>query len=95
MASDFTLYFKDDCGVRNAAGLHEALRAATERGQSAEIDCSGVSQADASFVQLLASGQTTFASRGLGFRIVAPADSVREALVRAGFRLDPGAGRIF
>jgi hypothetical protein len=94
MDSDFTLYFSKDCSLKSARRLHRMLLDAVERGGPAAIDCSGVSEADVSFVQLLISAQATFRGRGLAFRIVAAGDVLCAALARAGYHLDPAVGRI-
>jgi anti-anti-sigma regulatory factor len=94
MSSDAVLEFKDDCTIKTALDLHQMLRAPLANGCPVTIDCSGVEQADVSFIQLLISGQKTFRSRGLDFRIGDASDALNAAPARSGLHIDPATGQI-
>lgn len=75
--------------LRRADELHASLGAALEPGTPVEIDCSGATEADASFIQMLIAARRTARARAVPFALSAPAGgAVLEALVRGGF-FDP------
>ncbi len=94
MPSSHIVSLCGDCCVARAQFVHHILRSAAESSLPTVVDCSGVEQADASFIQLLISGQKTFRIRGLNFRIVDAADALHAALARAGLHIDPATGQI-
>lgn len=94
MPSDAILKFKGNCRIERAHDLHQMLHGPLLSCLPATIDCSGIEQADASFFQLLISGQKAFRSRGLDFRIVDAADALHAVLARAGLHIDPATGQI-
>lgn len=94
MSSKSIVILKEDCSIKNARRIVVTIREVFDRGEHAAVDCSGVEQADISFIQLLVASQKTFHSRGLRFEIVNPADPLLAAMARAGFQLDLAAGHI-
>jgi phospholipid transport system transporter-binding protein len=73
-----------DSTLRNAKATAAALTTLLESSAGLEIDCSGVEQADITFVQTLLAAQRSCAARDLPFALGGLSDVVASAFQRAG-----------
>lgn len=81
-----SLIFDGPLTVRNIVVLQERLLEALQTGLRTEIDCSGATEADLSFLQLLIAARLSAASQGSALVCRAPASGpLRDVLVRSGF----------
>ena len=72
--------------MRTAEALQATLRDAVQRHDHIEIDCSGVSEADLTLIQLLLAARRSAERDGKRLVLSAPAaGALREALETAGF----------
>ncbi|BBU64277.1 hypothetical protein MSC49_42120 (plasmid) [Methylosinus sp. C49] len=72
--------------ISESTGIREAMLAAIDRCDDVVIDCSGASEIDLTFIQLLIASRRTAMERGRSVRISAAMDSlVAETSRRAGF----------
>jgi anti-anti-sigma regulatory factor len=80
-------------GARTIATSEETLlrlREANERGLPVEIDCSGLTAVDLSFVQLLIAGQRSLSAAGHNLTVRARASGPLESGLKAGgFHANP------
>lgn len=72
-----------DCTLRHAKATAASLGGLLEAGSGVEIDCSGVEQADITFVQTLIAAHRSCAARDLPFALTL-SDVVASAFQRAG-----------
>lgn len=73
-----------DCTLRHAKATAASLSGLLETGSGIEIDCSGVEQADITFVQTLMAASRSCAARNLPFALTSMSDVVASAFHRAG-----------
>jgi anti-anti-sigma regulatory factor len=75
-----------ECTIRHAAEFHSALIGLIPRHLGVELDCTGVTEADLAFLQLLAAAGKTVAASGRRLVVTVPVDGVvARAASRAGF----------
>lgn len=73
-----------DCTLRHATATAASLVGFLEAGSGLSVDCSGVEQADITFVQTLVAAQRSCAARDLPFALTSMSDVVASAFQRAG-----------
>ena len=73
-----------DCTLRHAKSFAASLVGFLEAGSGLDVDCSGVEQADITFVQTLVAAQRSCAARDLPFALTSMSDVVASAFHRAG-----------
>ncbi len=73
-----------DCTLRHAKATAASLAGPLENGLGIEIDCSGVEQADITFVQTLMAASRSYAARDLPVTLTRMSDVVASAFHRAG-----------
>lgn len=87
------LVFSGTQTVRNTDEAVEKLKELVQRGGPVVIDCSGVEEADISFVQLLLSARRTATELGRSMHLTAPAGGALLAcLLSAGLLAEQRAG---
>ena len=80
------LIFDGPLTVRNIVTLQERLLEALQTGLPTEIDCSGATEVDLSFLQLLIAARRSAAGQGSALTCRGPASGpLRDVLVRSGF----------
>jgi phospholipid transport system transporter-binding protein len=73
-----------DCTLRHAKATAGALAQMLESRAGLDVDCSGVEQADITFVQTLIAAQRSCAASGVPFSLSGMSDVVASAFQRAG-----------
>lgn len=73
-----------DSTLRHAKATAGALARMLESGSGLQVDCSGVEQADITFVQTLIAAQSSCAARGVPFVLGGMSDVAASAFQRAG-----------
>ena len=74
-----------DCSIAAIRNVHQLVRDAFRREDRLEIDCSGVSKADVTSIQLLLSTTKTGQAEGRTVVLTALSQALRNTLRRAGF----------
>lgn len=87
--SDRAIELSGSLGIRDAGATLEKLKAALATATSLTIDCSALTGADLSTVQLLAAAKRTAAAEGKTLRLMAPAGGVLNTLLQQSGILDP------
>ncbi len=73
-------------GLRDAESVKQRLADGLGVGTSVHVDCSGLTEVDASIIQLMIAAQKSFTARGLDYTVSMPTDGVlAQALRRGGF----------
>ncbi len=75
--------------IRDAGATLERLKAALAGAASLTIDCTGLTGADLSIVQLLAAARASAAAEGKSLRLVAPAGGTLHTLLQQSGFLAP------
>lgn len=73
-----------DSTLRHAKATAGALARMLESGTGLNVDCSGVEQADITFVQTLVAAERSCVARNLPFALSGMSDAARSAFQRAG-----------
>ncbi len=87
--SDRAIELSGSLSIRDAAATLERLKAALAAATSLTIDCSALTGADLSIVQLLVAAKTSAAAEGKTLRLVAPAGSALHTLLQQSGLLGP------
>ena len=67
--------------IREAADTAELLRDAVAKGEDLTLDCTGITEADLSFVQLVIAAQKSLAAKGHSVALSAPAQGALLAVL--------------
>lgn len=80
--------------IRSIEGAFEKLKAAASSSTNLEIDLTGVTDTDITFLQLIESARRTAADAGTAIRLSAPVrDQLLETARRSGFFANPADAR--
>jgi phospholipid transport system transporter-binding protein len=79
-----SFYAGSDCTLRHAKATAATLVCFLDAGTGLAVDCSGVEQADITFVQTLIAAQRSCAASGVPFALSGMSDVVASAFQRAG-----------
>jgi ABC-type transporter Mla MlaB component len=83
--SRWALRLPSDCSIAAIRNVHELVRDAFRREERLEIDCSAVSKADVTSIQLLLSTTKTGQAEGRTVVLISLSQALRNILRRAGF----------
>jgi ABC-type transporter Mla MlaB component len=75
--------------IRSAAALRDQLQSALAAADTVTLDCIGVTSADIAALQLLVAAQKSAAADGKAVRLLAPAGTALNSLLRQAGFLDP------
>jgi len=84
-ASRWSLRLPSDCSIAAIRGVYDLIRDAFRSQHTLEIDCSDVTKADVTSIQLLISTTRTGEAQGRPVVLTAFSQSFRNTLRRAGF----------
>lgn len=87
--SDRAIELSGNLGIRDAAATLDRLQAALAAASSLTIDCSALTGADLSFVQMLAAARATAMADGKALRLVAPVGTPLHTLLQQSGFLGP------
>ena len=85
MEPKWSLRLPADCSIAAIRGVYDLIRDAFNRRDALEIDCSDVTKADVTSIQLLLSTAKTGQAEGRSVVLTAFSQSFRNTLRRAGF----------
>jgi ABC-type transporter Mla MlaB component len=85
MEPKWSLRLPADCSIAAIRGVYDLIRDAFRAQQALEIDCSDVTKADVTSIQLLISTTRTGEAQGRPVVLTAFSQSLRNTLRRAGF----------
>jgi len=92
MDGDGRIVLTGELTIRTIEAAHARLRERLAQRADLEIDATGATQVDVSFIQLLLAARRSAAAAGTAVALAAPAaGALRDALIRGGF-LSPVAG---
>jgi len=83
--SKWLLRLPADCSIAAIRGVYDLVREAIQRQHALEIDCSNVTKADVTSIQLLLSTAKTGEAHGRPVVLTAFSQTFRNTLRRAGF----------
>lgn len=89
-----TASLSGDCLITTVRQQRDVLLGALTGSGPIGVDVSGVTQADVSFVQLIASAALAASGRDRPFRLVGVPDAVAHAFRRSGIALDAATGHL-
>ena len=87
-APRWSLRLPSDCSIAAIRGVYDLIRDAFRAQRTLEIDCSDVTKADVTSIQLLISTTRTGEAQGRQVVLTAFSQSFRNTLRRAGFASD-------